>query len=77
MIATDRVWNQHKRGKCVVVRKVVRKDPSPLISNIELQDVEFFLLDFTPALDQCSLTVSLSYLWNGNVYFVSLYVGSM
>lgn len=60
-IATDRVWNQPKRGKGVVVRKAVRKDPSPLASNIELQDVEFFLLDFTLALDQYFLTMPLSY----------------
>lgn len=51
---------------------------SPLTSDMELQDLEFALLCFSLAWGHYFLTMSLSLpSWNGNVYFVPLYVGSV
>lgn len=42
--------------------------------NIKLQNLEFSLLGFGLTLVQCALIPPF---WNGNVYSVTLYVGSM
>ena len=44
---------------------------------MEMQSKEFAQRDFGLALVQCFLTMLASVFWNGDVYPVPLYVGSM